>query len=221
MIDAVTIQRSPLRTSPPLVARIWYVLAHPAVLILLLILLLSACIALVWLPQAPTPMAEDSLARNAWLTTTAVQYPVGDFMRVLGLFDLAHNSFLMLLMILLVVVLAVRLVNRLQLAWLTRRLSAPLKVLPCTISYDFEMERTVEPEQWSGFYDHQFQRQGQDIDENTGLIRQWWGDRRQRWTWIATLLEVGLALLLLSLALNLRFGWQLDELILDPGARLV
>jgi len=215
MIDAVTIQRSPLRTSPPLAARIWHALAHPAVLLLLLLLLLPVFIALVWLPQAPTPMGEE--ARNAWLATTAAQYPAGEWMQALGLFDLAHNGFLKLLMTLLAVVLAVRLVNRLQLAWLTRHLSAPLNSLPCTNAYDIEMGRAFQPEQWGDFCDNQFQRQRREIDENTGLTRQWRGDRHQRWTWVATLLEVGLVLLLLSLALNLRFGWQLDDLLLDPG----
>ncbi len=217
MTASISIQRSPLQTSPPLAARLWAGLAHPAVLILLLVLILPAFVALVWLPQAPTPMAADSLARNAWLATTAAQYPAGEWMQALGLFDLAHNPFLLLLMLALAVVLTVRLVNRLQLALLTRKLSAPLRSLPCTNAYDFELEKAAEPEQWDGLSNSHFQRQQQDVDEQTALVRELQVDRHQRWTWVAILLEVGLMIILLSLALSLRFGWQLDELILVPG----
>ena len=216
-MDVLSIQRSPQRTSPPLTARIWQVFGHPAALLLLLVLLLPALIADVWLPQTPSVMGDDTLVRNAWLAATAARYPAGEFMQAMGLFDLAHNTFLRLLIVLLAAVLVVRLFNRLHLAWSTRQLSTPLQALPLTSSHDFEMKTAVEPEQWEGVCLSQCQRQQQEKGGNDGVTFRWWGDRHQTFTWVAALIELGLMLVLLSLALNLRFGWQLDELSLDPG----
>ena len=195
--------------------RIWRAFGHPAALILLLVLFLPALLADVWLPQAPSLLGDDALARNAWLAATAARQPAGEIMQALGLFDLAHNTLLSLLLPLLAAVLTVRLFNRLHLAWSTRRLSPPRQALPLTTSYDLEIKTTVDSEQWRGVCERQCQRQQED--EDAGAMPQWWGDRHQAFTWLAALIEIGLALILLSLALNLRFGWQLDELSLDPG----
>lgn len=217
-MEGLTIQRSRQDEPPPLGFRIWQAFGHPATLILLLILFLAALIADVWLPQAPSLLAGDALARNEWLAATAARHPAGALVQTLGLFDLAHNALLRILLSLLAVVLAVRLFERLHLAWSTRRLSPPLQALPLTTSYDFAIKTTVEPEQWRNVCKGWCQRQRRK--EDTGATQQWRGDRHQAFTWMAPLIEVGLALILLSLALNLRFGWQLGELSLDPGGSI-
>jgi len=219
MMEGLSVQRSRQHEPPPLGFRTWQAFGHPAALILLLVLLLPALIADIWLPQAPSLLGDDALARNAWLAATAGRYPAGELIQALGLFDLAHNALLRVLLPLLAAVLAVRLCNRLRLAWATRRLSPPRRALPLTTSYDIAVETTVGPEQWRGVCENQCQR-GQE-EEDAGATQQWWGDRHQIFTWAAALIELGLMLLALSLALNLRFGWQLDELSLDPGSGVI
>lgn len=194
--------------------RLWQALSHPLWLAGLLIVGAVAVVAHIWLPQLPTNLAADSLARSAWLAETARQWPWGRLFAALGLFDLAQGTLPRVLLLLLGLALLLRLAQRLRLAWLTRRLTPPLRPLPLTHTCDLALPAPagVQMARLAGQWPRTAGSASAADAEET-----WWADRHHRHTWLAPALEIGLLLALLAFALNLRWGWQIGGLQIDPG----
>ncbi|NOX62067.1 MAG: hypothetical protein GXP42_09000 [Chloroflexi bacterium] len=199
--------------------RLWRALTHPWLALALTGVLFIALAAHTALPQTPTTLADDPIARSRWLVETAATLPAGSALNALGLLDIAHNLFLRVLLPLFAVVLLLRLADRLALAQLTRTLQPPLEPAPTTQIDDLSFEQPITPEEGDAFMARWCERWQSEPDAENET-RQWHGDRRQRFTWFATLIEVGLGLTLLALLLNARFGWQTETLTLSPGERL-
>ncbi len=196
--------------------RIWAGLVHPLWLVPALVWIGLLLVVHAVLPQAPTPLGEDGLALNAWRTTAAAQMPGGTLWAQLGLLDLARHLWLRLLLVVLALSLILRLSERLRLAWATRTLAPPIRSLPLTVIRDETITLTgpqpslaARMATWPG---------RAYLETNTDGLEQWQGDRHQRWIWATACLEVGWLLLVAALWVNLRLGWQVDGLILEPGA---
>jgi hypothetical protein len=196
--------------------RIWAGLLHPLWLVPALILTVVLLAAHIALPQAPTVPGDDGLALSAWQTATAAQIPGGMLWARLGFLDLARHLWLRLLLVVLALALILRLSERLRLAWATRTLAPPLQALPLTAVRDETVALTapspslvVRMATWPG---------RSHLETGADGLEQWQGDRHQRWTWAAAGLETGWLLLVAALWVNLRWGWQVDGLVLEPGA---
>lgn len=195
-------------------ARLWRGLTHPVWLLVLLGLGLIMLAGHIWLPQLPAGRAGAPFAANTWMSDTAASVPGGALWAALGLFDLAHNTAARVLLALLAAALALRTIDRMQLAWTTRRLAAPERDLPMTTTVDrLVLLSDAAP---AGRLAGHAQRQ-HSIRTNDDRVSEWYGDRNQRFTWAAVLIEVGGLLALAALLLNLRFGWQVGPISLDPG----
>lgn len=193
-------------------------LGHPLWLLLLLTPVALAGTAHLWLPQAPTSLGADASAGAAWLDATAASLPAGSLLSLLGILDLAHNPGLRLLMALLAATLVLRLFDALHLAWATRRLAPPDRWFPRLTLVERQQPGAAsgqEPALARLF--ERWQTASHPADDAAAAYDEAFGDRNQRFTWVATLVEVGLLLALLVLALDLRRGWQIDALSLDPG----
>ncbi|MDW8269248.1 MAG: hypothetical protein RMN24_08790 [Anaerolineae bacterium] len=198
--------------------RIWAGLVHPLWLVPALALTVVLLVVHGVLPQAPTPLGHDPFALSAWRTATATTVPAGSLWARLGLFDLARSPWLQPLLALPALGLILRLSERLRLAWTTRRLAPPTQALPLTVIRDETIILTGPTpslaERMATWPGRAYLETGAD-----GL-EQWQGDRHQRWTWTAACLEAGGLLLVAALWLNLRLGWQVDGLVLEPGAEV-
>ncbi len=193
-------------------ARLWRGLTHPVWVLVLLSLALLITVLHLWLPQLPAGRGGAPVAANAWMSATAASFPAGSLWAALGLFDLAHNAAVGLLVVLLAVSLTLRLIDRLHLAWASRRLALPEWDLPTTTTADRRVEgMTAFPD---GRLEAYAQRTEQSQDNSPGA---WVGDRNQRFTWSGVLIEGGLLIALAALLLNLRFGWQVGPISLEPG----
>mgnify|MGYP001102315395 CR=1 FL=1 len=196
--------------------RIWAGLVHPLWLVPALALIGLLLVVHVVLPQAPTPLGDDRFALSAWRTAAAMPIPGGAFWAQLGLLDLVRPLWLRLLLVVVALGLILRLSERLRLAWATRALKPPLQALPLTVVQDETFTLTgpipslaARMATWSG---------RSHLETGADGLEQWQGDRHQRWTWAAACLEAGWLLLVAALWVNLRWGWQVDGLILEPGA---
>ncbi len=198
--------------------RLWRALTHPSLLALLMGAMLIGMAAHIALPQTPTMLADDPIARSRWAVDMAANRSFGFALRGLGLFDIAHHPLSPILTPLLAAILFLRLADRLALAWKVRTLSPPLAPLPLTNVADASPEQppaTAEIE--ASFEQWCERRQNDECDEETS---QWIGDRGHRHAWFAALIELGLALILLIFLSNVRFGWQTERLALSPGDRV-
>lgn len=196
--------------------RIWAGLVHPLWLAPALTLTVVLLVAHVALPQAPTTLGDDAFALSAWRTAAAMTVPAGPLWARLGLLDLARSPWLRPLLALLALGLILRLSERLRLAWTTRRLTPPTQALPLTVVRDETIALTrptpslaERMASWPG---------RAHLETGADGLEQWQGDRHQRWTWAAAGLEAGWLLVVAALWLNLRLGWQVDGLVLEPGA---
>jgi hypothetical protein len=173
-----------------------------------------------WLPQAPSSLGADAIARSAWLNTTAAALPAGSLLSLLGLLDLAHNLGLRILIALLAATLVLRLFDAIHLAWATRRLAPPERWLPGLGLVERQQAGAANGPGWEPALAPQFER-WQAISHPAGDadagFDEAFGDRNHRFSWAAILIELGLLLALLALSLDLRGGWQIDGLSLDPG----
>lgn len=208
--------------SPSLVwlQRLLRILGHPLWLLILLSLTALAFAAHLWLPQAPTALGADVAARAAWQNTTAASLPAASLLSLLGLLDLAHNPGLRILIGLLAATLVLRLFDALLLAWSTRRLAPPERWLPRLNLIERQQPGSAGGPGWKPSLERLFERWQVASYPAAGASAAYdevFGDRNQRLTWAAILLELGLLLALLSLALNLSRGWQIDALSLGPG----
>ena len=212
-------ERPSLIASPPPLWRLWRALSHPILLLILLSIAALALAAQVWLPQAPTALAADPIARNAWISAASANLPAGAALATLGALDVAHHPALRVLLSLLAVVLVLRLLDRIYLAGATRRLVGPLHWLPTTSTFEIERpaSESIAPD------DRRLQARAQRSQSSNASAEapaQAHADRNQVYTWAGILIELGLLLALLAILLNLRYGWQSDELSLDPGAAI-
>lgn len=194
--------------------RLWQALSHPLWTAALTMITAAAVVAHLFLPQLPTALAADPLARGAWLAETTGQWPAGAALASLGLFDLAQAPLLRILLPVLALALLLRLYQRLRLAWLARTLAPPVHPLPLTHTFDLTLPGPAAAEMAT--LTARCTRSGQSSDAGddpqTG-----WGDCHHRHTWPAAGIEIGLLLALLAFALNLRGGWQIGGLQIDPG----
>jgi len=197
-----------------ILARLWRGLTHPVWLLALLGLGLAMLASHIWLPQLPAGGAGAPFAASAWMSETVASIPGGSLWAALGLFDLAHNTAARVLLALLAAALALRAIDRLQLAWTTQRLAPPERELPTTTTVDTLVPSpdALPAGRLAGYAHRQH-----TIRTNDDQISEWYGDRNQRFTWAAVLIEAGGLLALAVLLLNLRFGWQVGPISLDPG----
>ncbi len=200
-------------------AALWRALSHPAWLGILAFLTLLLIAVHLWIPQLPTALARDPMAAAAWLDANAAAIPGGAWLRALGLLDLAHAASVRLLLPLFAAFLAIHLANDLFLFWQTRRLAPPTRWLPGLRTWDAVTPSPTPDRDWSERFQTLCQRV---IGEESGHgdERVWYGDCHHRWQIAISLREIGLLLLLLTLLLNLYSGWQVDPIVLDPGASL-
>lgn len=199
-------------------AQVWRALSHPVLLIALLILAGAALAAHLWLPQLPTPLVTDPAANSAWLDASAASITGGGLLRALGLFDVAHNAALRVILPLLAAVLLIHLVNGVLLARAARASAPPVTWLPGLHAWDATLPTSPDEEGWF--------RACADVCD-TGRMQvtalddggeQRLCDCHFRHQWLSLLTELGLLLALAALLLNLFSGWQVDGLTLDPGA---
>lgn len=206
-----------MQLSPPL-TRLWRGMSSPW---LIAPLVLGS--GLVWfgqfyLPQLPTPLVGNALASAEWLEKTAGKVSGGQIAQVLGLFDLAHQSWVYGLVALFAFVLVLRLVLRGYLAWRIRDLAPPLTWLPFTRIIDKEMAIST-PGKNAIHLGEPCHREDIEINEDA-QEQTWIGDCHHERVGLQILIELGLLLLLLMLVWQLRTGWQWDELILIPTQTL-
>lgn len=195
-------------------------LSHPLWLLLLLGLAALAFAAHQWLPQAPTSLAADAAARSSWQSMAASTLPAGSFLNALGLFDLAHNPSLRILLALLTATLVLRLLDAIYLVWATRHLAPPDRWLPGVASLNHQQTGAADFSDWETTVAKGFGRwQRTSITDATAAesYQEAVGDRNHAYTWAGILVELGLMVALLAMVLNLRSGWQIDALSLDPG----
>lgn len=209
---------SPTRSTiaPAVLPRLWRTLTRPLWLILLLILITPAVAAHLWLPQAPTLFAGDPLARDAWLSGAAANLPAGGILSALGLLDVAHSALLTLLVCLLAIVLLLRLCDRLHLAWATRHLAPPDRWLPHLSTLTQAQTESAPSASWRHDLSPLLTR-WQTAPEQVEHESESYGDRHQRFNWPAALIEGGLLLTLCVFVLDLRTGWQIEPISLNPG----
>ncbi|MCO6449466.1 MAG: hypothetical protein J5I90_01645 [Caldilineales bacterium] len=197
--------------------RLWGALTHPLLLIVLLALAGVALIGHNVIPQLPTPLVNDPIARSQWLVASAENSLGGQIIAALGLFNIAGNSALRILLPFLAAVLILRALERLYLAWRTRTVAPPLELLPTVQTMDMRVEAEIEDATCQDFVQRLCTR-WREPEETSGLD-EWYGDRNHRAIWFSPLLEAGLLLMVLALALNVRFGWQSDLIRLDPDTQ--
>ncbi len=202
--------------APAVLPRLWRTLTHPLWLILLLILIAPAIAAHLWLPQAPTLLAGDTLARDAWLNETTSSIPAGGLLGALGLLDVTHSTLLALLICLLAVALLLRLYDRLHLAWATRHLAPPDRWLPHLNTLTHIQTDPTPSALWQHDLPPLLSR-WQTAPEKAAPEIESCGDRHQYFNWPAALIEGGLILALCVFVLDLRTGWQIDPISLNPG----
>ncbi len=223
-----TIQTSP-EAQPPdihpapearlsILAQVWRGLSHPALLWGLLALAGAALAAHLWLPQLPTSLAADPVAASAWLDATAVRVPVGGALRALGLFDVAHNAALRVILPLLAATLLIHLVNGVILVRAARASAPPVDWLPGLRAWDATLPAVPDEVGW-------FEACADACDAGRMKVTTLEDGGEQRLCdchfqrqWLSMLVELGLLLALAALLLNLFSGWQVDGLTLDPGA---
>ncbi len=214
---AMPFERSPSTNNSTALTRAWRALSHPIWPVVLTVLILLFLLAHLLLPQVPTAMAGDAVAVDSWSTVTAGGMPFGELLHASSLFDLAGNRMLRFLLALSTAILVIRLSNRLWLAWCTRHLQAPSQTLPLTDVYEMIQPSTNPPQpgqpNHAAFF-HRTSSQPSPADEDLGL---WLGDRNQRLTWLTMLIEIGILLIVLTLLLNLQYGWQMADIDLSPG----
>lgn len=195
--------------------RLWAGLAHPLWLAPALALTVVLLAVHIVLPQAPTTLGDDAFALSAWRTAAAMTVPAGPLWARLGWLDLARSPWLQPLLVLLALGLILRLSDRLRLAWTTRRLEPPTQALPLTVVRDETITLTGPT---SSLAERMAAWPGRaHLETGADGLEQWQGDRHQRWTWAAAGLEAGWLLVVAALWLNLRLGWQVDGLVLEPG----
>ncbi len=198
-------------------AQAWRALSHPVLLIIPLALAAGALAVHLWLPQLPTSLAADPAAGSAWLDEMAAQMPGGNVLRALGAFDLAHNGTLRVVLALLAAALLLHLINGMLRALAARRLTAPLTWLPGLDAWEAALPEGLGNKAWEGACaDACPQARMLTEEQETSEVKRLC-DCHARWQWPALLTEIGLLLALLALLLNLFSGWQVDNLILDPG----
>ncbi|HFQ95181.1 MAG TPA: hypothetical protein ENK30_01285 [Anaerolineae bacterium] len=202
--------------SPSFLVKLWRGLTHPFLLGILLILAGGVMAAHLWLPQLPTALANDPLAAAAWLDAAAASAPGGAVFRALGLFDLAHNLALRLLLPLLAAVLLAHLAGTVWRAWAARRLEPPDRWLPGLVAWDATLAPAPEQAVW---FDACTDICGSPRiaelageEDVAGVC-----DCHPRQQWLGLAWELGLLLALAALLLNLYSGWQIDPIVLDPG----
>ena len=211
----ILIQTAPER-SPALLEKVWRALAHPALLAILTALVAGALAAHLWLPQLPTALANDPLAAATWLDATASAMPGGRVFRALGLFDLAHNLALRVLLPLDAAVLLLHLAGGALRAWRVRELTPPESWLPGLHAWDavvpFPVSDTAWREECAAICasPRTTFEAGEAI--SSGLC-----DCHHRAQWLGLAWELGLLAVLAVLLLNLYSGWQIDPIVLDPG----
>ena len=198
-------------------AQVWRVLSHPALLIILLVLAAGAMALHLWLPQLPTALSGDPAASSAWLDGIAAQYPGGEVMRALGLFDLAHNALLRVILPLLAATLIIHFINGVRLARAAREASPPTTWLPGLHAWETTLPQSPDDDAWDractelcGSGRMKVTRLEDGTDERVC-------DCHHRRQWLTLFTEIGLALALIALLLNLFSGWQVDGMTLDPG----
>ena len=199
-------------------AQIWRALSHPALLIGLLILAGVALAAHLWLPQLPTPLATDPAAGSAWLDAAAAGIPGGGALQALGLFDVAHNAALRVILPLLAAVLLIHLVNGVLLARAARTPAPPVTWLPGLHAWDATLPTSPDEEGWFRACAEACDAGRMQVTTLEAGGEQRLCDCHFRCQWVSLLTELGLLLALAALLLNLFSGWQVDGLTLDPGA---
>lgn len=198
----------------PILLRFWRTLTHP-----LLIVVAIATVALVYfahlaLPQLPSSLANDALAADAWRQTTAATLLMGRLLGALGLNDLAGSLGVRILLPFVVIILLLSLADRLHLALATRRLQPPTEPLPTVRSKDWQCrpEDESEPDPLDSIYQRRQTFSGDDGADEIIVV-----DSNQNRLWLTLGIELGLLVGVLSLLLNLRLGWQVDGIGLEPG----
>ena len=198
-------------------AQIWRVLSHPAMLIALLILAAGAMALHLWLPQLPTPLAGDPAASSAWLDEIAAMYPGGEAMRALGLFNLSHNALLRVILPLLAATLIIHFINDMRLARAAREASPPTTWLPGLHAWETTLPHAPDEEAWGRACTELCHSGRMTVTRLEDGTDERVCDCHYRHQWLILFTEIGLALALVALLLNLFSGWQVDGITMNPG----
>ncbi len=191
--------------------RFWHRLSSTWLLIPLLILATMVTVAQWWLAQLPTALAGDTIATSLWLDAQAAS----GWLRWLGLYQLAQQPWVRIMIALLAVILVLRLGSRLWLAWQVRCLQPPLTWLPLCSTLDSSLPGQLSLSDLQGLSAFNLRHEHRSATEHDDW--QWFADRNHGRAIWQGLLELGLLLLVGLLAWQLRAGWQSDALIVAPG----
>ncbi len=202
--------------APTLLAKLWRVFSHPILLVALMALAMILMGIHIWIPQLPTPLANDPVAASSWLERMANQFPGGGALRALGLFDLAHNLPFRALLAFLAAVLLLRFINGLIRVMHVHRLAPPVQWVPGLHAWDVVVSDAAVTSSWEAACGSSCSLPRVrviELDESRERLC----DCHHRKQWLHLFLELGFIVALASLMLNLHAGWQLDGLALDPG----
>ena len=202
-----------------LARRIWHWLGSIRVAVILLIALAVAALIGTLFPQLPPAVATDPSALGDWMTLAQDRYgALAGLYDALGLFDVFHSPWFLLLLLLLSLNTAVCTWNRIRAIW--RTLTRPSIRMP-----DSFFERAGQRLAVSGLRDRiaetvdaGLRRRGYRVlREDDGLTIYFYADRH----WIGRLgtliTHIALVLLILGAGWGRAVGWREDQLVLIPG----
>lgn len=222
---------------------LWSWLRQPGLLLILAGLLLVLAVAAFWLPQLPSELADDPAAATRWLIRAGAEFgPGGEGFQALGLFDVLHSPLLRVLLIILGVVLAVHVADKVGVALALRQIRPALHAptsnmgqsLPLRLPLTLYRARLTQPQPTSealarvDAYLHQHYEQiehtraridanSPEADDPAGHEERLLG-LRQLWSApLQPLLPAGLLLLVLFIWLVAARGWSITLPPLGPG----
>jgi len=207
------------RVAATLARRVWRWLGSIRVAVILLIAVTLAALIGTLFPQLPPEVAADPVAHADWMTLVRDRYGgLTRFYQALGLFDVYHSAWFLLLLALLSLNTAVCTWNRTQSIW--RVITQPPICRPDTFFQQAGQRLAVTglPRKTAETVDACLRRRGYRVfRQDLGLTTYFYADRH----WIGRLgtliTHVAVVVLVLAAAWGWAAGWREDQLVLPPG----
>jgi cytochrome c biogenesis protein len=220
---------SPSRAAASCARQSWRWLGSIRVAVVLLIAVALAALPGTLFPQLPPEVAADPAARAGWMSLARDRYgALAGFYHALGLFDVFHSTWFLLLLILLTLNTTVCTLNRIQSTW--RVLTRPPVHMPDAFFQraGFALRGSSpkgqclavagRPGKTAETVDASLRRRGYRVfRQDLGLTTCFYADRN----WIGRLgtliTHVALVVLVVAAAWGQAAGWREEQLVLAPG----